>query len=424
MINREIVYDRTMAGSYMKIPVGLNYAKIDEKLILRRKLSGALAVEKTYVDGVGQYWYNISGKQSLDTYCRVKEIGAAFVERLIVSICSELEILEWNLIRPDCLMLDPELIFIANSNQEIIFTLYPENNSSLELEFQRLMEYLLKKINHKDVQGMREVYAIYERTLEEGYSLFDIRKEFVEEKGQMQESDYGSEHSPMPPIEPWKDSRRGETESKAPAVKRVENVRENKESLSEEESLVQKPPREKFSNKKSKRKTTKEESLKDKLLKYICRELGISYQRKDKSKRMERPVYVEREKKEDSKLVYPEEELYVPEEQIHPTICLSSYSGAPRGILMYQGAEQMPDLHLGGKSNRIGHCSEAEIQIDRDTISQMHAKIDREGTGYYIEDLNSTNGTYVNDELLNYKERRLLKTNDIICFADIRYRFC
>lgn len=37
-----------------------------------------------------------------------------------MSICSEMEILEWNLIQTNCLMLDPELIFITNSNQEII----------------------------------------------------------------------------------------------------------------------------------------------------------------------------------------------------------------------------------------------------------------------------------------------------------------
>ena len=70
MINREILYDRNVTGSYMKIPMGLNPG-LDEKLILKRKLSGTLSVEKTYVDGNGQYWYNISGKQSLDTYCRV-----------------------------------------------------------------------------------------------------------------------------------------------------------------------------------------------------------------------------------------------------------------------------------------------------------------------------------------------------------------
>ena len=120
MINREIIYERNLTGSFMKIAAGI-HAGLDEKLMLRRKLPGLLAVEKAYMDGEGQYWYNISGKQSLDMYCRVKEVDISFIEKLIMSICSEMEILEWNLIQTNCLMLDPELIFITNSNQEIIF---------------------------------------------------------------------------------------------------------------------------------------------------------------------------------------------------------------------------------------------------------------------------------------------------------------
>ena len=80
MINREIVYERNLTGSYMKIPAGI-HAGLDERLMLRRKIPGALPVEKAYVDGNGQYWYNISGKQSLDVYCRVKPPDCQYMQR-------------------------------------------------------------------------------------------------------------------------------------------------------------------------------------------------------------------------------------------------------------------------------------------------------------------------------------------------------
>ena len=56
-------------------------------------------------------------------------------------------------------------------------------------------------------------------------------------------------------------------------------------------------------------------------------------------------------------------------------------------------------------------------------ISQFHAKIEWMDDVYYIEDTNSTNGTYVNDTLLNYKEKRELTPGDSIRFADVKYRF-
>ena len=52
MINREIVYERNLTGSFMKIAAGI-HAGLDEKLMLRRKLPGLLAVEKAYMDGEG-----------------------------------------------------------------------------------------------------------------------------------------------------------------------------------------------------------------------------------------------------------------------------------------------------------------------------------------------------------------------------------
>ena len=122
--------------------------------------------------------------------------------------------------------------------------------------------------------------------------------------------------------------------------------------------------------------------------------------------------------------VCPEEEMYVPPQPvIRPTVCLAMCQSRPLGILTYQGNGVMADIHLEAGISRIGYGDSVEIQIEKETVSQLHARIEKEGESYYIEDLNSTNGTYVNDEPLVYKERRKLNSNDIVCFADVRYRF-
>ncbi len=66
---------------------------------------------------------------------------------------------------------------------------------------------------------------------------------------------------------------------------------------------------------------------------------------------------------------------------------------------------------------------EADGIILDDTVSRIHARITREGDGYYLEDMNSTNGTYRNGEALNYKEKVKLEKNDRISFAKQQYRF-
>ena len=186
MINREIVYERNVSRSYMKIPAGID-ASFDERMMLKKHLSGLLPVEKCYVNGAGQYWYNISGKQALDTYCKMKTIGVTFIEKIILSICNQLEILEWNLIDVNCMVLDPELIFIGNGSEEILFTIYPGSKHEVFSELQQLMEYLLTKVDHKDKDAVHAAYSIYEMTLNESYSIMDIKDAILDARGKAKE---------------------------------------------------------------------------------------------------------------------------------------------------------------------------------------------------------------------------------------------
>jgi pSer/pThr/pTyr-binding forkhead associated (FHA) protein len=45
----------------------------------------------------------------------------------------------------------------------------------------------------------------------------------------------------------------------------------------------------------------------------------------------------------------------------------------------------------------VGRARECAIRIDRESVSRQHARIYHCGDGWYVEDLKSTNGCYVND---------------------------
>lgn len=51
-------------------------------------------------------------------------------------------------------------------------------------------------------------------------------------------------------------------------------------------------------------------------------------------------------------------------------------------------------------------------------ISRKHAMIIQDKRNYYIEDLGSANGTFVNGEELEEGKRKLLKSEDKIMLAD------
>ncbi len=65
-----------------------------------------------------------------------------------------------------------------------------------------------------------------------------------------------------------------------------------------------------------------------------------------------------------------------------------------------------------------------DYRIDGNTnVSRRHAVITRSYDNYYIEDLGSTNGTYVNGVRITPGNKQILETNDVIYFADEEFIF-
>jgi pSer/pThr/pTyr-binding forkhead associated (FHA) protein len=69
--------------------------------------------------------------------------------------------------------------------------------------------------------------------------------------------------------------------------------------------------------------------------------------------------------------------------------------GAPRQVVIVEGANAGEEVSLDGAPLLIGRGSDAAIRVDDDYVSTRHAQIAASGDQWYVEDLGSTNGTYV-----------------------------
>ena len=64
----------------------------------------------------------------------------------------------------------------------------------------------------------------------------------------------------------------------------------------------------------------------------------------------------------------------------------------------------------------IGRDPANDLVIDHKLASRRHARFEQDETGFYIRDLDSTNGTYLNGERV--VERQLLRNSDEVWVAD------
>jgi pSer/pThr/pTyr-binding forkhead associated (FHA) protein len=74
--------------------------------------------------------------------------------------------------------------------------------------------------------------------------------------------------------------------------------------------------------------------------------------------------------------------------------------GAPTHVAIVEGANQGESVPLDHAPLLIGRGADAAIRLDDDYVSTRHARIASSGDQWFVEDLGSTNGTYIGSHRL------------------------
>jgi pSer/pThr/pTyr-binding forkhead associated (FHA) protein len=74
--------------------------------------------------------------------------------------------------------------------------------------------------------------------------------------------------------------------------------------------------------------------------------------------------------------------------------------GAPTHVVIVEGANEGEQVSLDDAPILIGRGADAAIRLDDDYVSTRHARIASSGDQWFVEDLGSTNGTYIGSHRL------------------------
>ena len=377
----EIEYRRTWNQSVMLITGHVEEENYELKMLKHNTVAGLLPVEEIQETGDFRFCYDITGKKSLECYLENNALNPVMIKKILENLIHLCREMERYLLKEEKLLLKEDMIFMDSREEQFYFCYYPDKEGELREEFGKLIEEMLPQLDHENREETEKVYAIYEKTREENYSLLNLQELFFKE-----EENGG---------EVWKEYEIAGDETEAADLT--------------------------VTNPQNSQKMDRISSIKKQMLQIL--EKGISWLYRDKLNRKKKefsmpeiPVPAIRKKQMPQK-IYPQEQDKNP---------LSEYTekAITGARLMYLGGGEERDFVINKDVFLIGTDALAVDGILKSRAAgEIQAKITKEEDIYYIEDMNSANGTLVNGEILIYKEVRRLKEGDRITFADISYRY-
>ena len=349
-------YRRDLSRSYLVVSGARTAAGYEVEMLRRVRVEGLLPFKVIEGEEGQQFWYDITGRQSLDGWLTEGRADRELLLRLIQGLERTCGSMRRFLLSQEGLSLHPDHIFLRPGEGELSFCFLPEYQGEVGSHFLALTEYLIQKVDHGDPSAVRTAYGLYQRAATGELDL----------KGCLRELKEGAEPPPLP--------------------EKGEEREEEDEGMDPSEFLeTPKKPKARFRffNSGDRKKET-----------------GVTL-----------PPSL------------PPRKSYPRTDPIEETVCLDLSGGEAVGELKYLGQGNGRDLMITETPFLIGTREGTAGWLRASSVSRQHAKILRDGEGYLLEDLNSTNGTFVNGEPVNYRSPVRLRPRDRVAFADEEFLF-
>lgn len=399
----EIEYRRTWNQSFMLVTGHVEEEGYELRMLKHNAVTGLLPVEDVKETGEFRFCYDITGKKSLECYLENNALDLVMIKKILENLIHLCREMEHYLLKEEKILLKEDMIFMDSREEQFYFCYYPNKEGELREEFANLIEDMLPQLDHENRESTEKIYAIYEKTREENYSLLKLQELFfaTEEKN-------GGEI--------WQEYKEVKNETAG-----IEPVAANPQNPKKSDKIV---------------------PLKKLILQAL--EKGISLLHLDKLSRKKKEIsmpaipvpFIKKKQKESAqernkihlsehrKMGASEKDPAYPMEQDRVYLSGQREEAITGARLIYLGGGEERDFVVDKDIFLIGtDASAVDGVLKSRAAGEIQAKITRAENTYYIEDMNSANGTLVNGEILIYKEVRRLEEGDRITFADISYRF-
>lgn len=368
---------KSLQSSYERV---LLKQKPDERkyqycILSRGGIKGLLPCSLRYINGSAYLYYDITSKQNVAQLYRKQPLNREWFRTFFWSYGKIKQELGRFLLDEENIILHPEQIFqdIGSRVFSFLYLPYCEEESG----FLQLLDFMLERMDYKDDALVECIYKIYEQYEQSGEVY--LQEKLFEDIRALEEEETQQPIEAEQPPEPELEEREALREVYAP---------ESREKVRSADNAVEKKKVRFFRiGKKKKEKEQREayyREVRASMEGYAVAEDDVDY----KDEEYGRTVYIEETPEPGSRIP----KLYTPDGRV--------------------AAQLDSETLTVGKQKE-----EVDFVLEKESVSRVHARIFREGEMVYLEDLNSTNGTFKNGLRLQPYEKRRLEEGDEIRFG-------
>ena len=439
-------YCRDREHNYMvlEVPEKMQGNAYQVRMLLENEIPGLLRCKKQMVDGKAFLCYEITSRQPLSRVLEQHPAGYEEIQAVAQGIGRALEQISRFFLEEEGLILEPEFLYMDVETREISVCFLPFFGGDFQEAFRELAEYLLKKLNHKDERAILSGYRLYMETSVEDYCVKDVVGKLYQDFGGEKES---CEKPPSPEQTPPNAVRK----EKIPPCRtetgqeRIRRAGKRKKAAGMAAAcflcaaggaalvhfhiftLTQAGgalflaagvffyafvgQKEKTEQRKEKKKRHRTKKQKD----------GWTGETKEEIVCGQRKVLEEVQGSPSEEICDFQEE---PEEFYGQTMLLQKENKKGTPVLVSLRPDLQGSVTVSKEKFTVGKMKgQADLLLDLPVISRIHAQIEKRGEDYFLMDLNSTNGTFLNGKRLASNEYRQICGGDEIFFAETGYLF-
>ena len=419
----EISYKKDGINNYMIIR---NQKDVENdyklQMLINNKIEGILSINIKKINNENQFYYDITSKNSMRSLFVKNKVGAKDIEQFINSMAIVAKSMKEYLLDINNIVFDMDMIYWDSKKKVYNFCYYPFTEQGMKEGLNGLFLELLELLNHNDREAVVIGYGLQQKIISENFTITEL-KEYVAENIKMPGNNINKySYEKAKKSNYYNEKQNDDLEDLDNIIE--EDADEYFDSTDFENDNINK----RFSNKNEKERKQKEKRANKKKEKEKNRKKNkeIKENIKDREELLENNfIKLEETDGFDDIEKFVASEMPVKEMDSideEATVLLTSNVHSTGILLRSTDIENPVTIIPNGFPCIIGKSGKSsDYKLEEQFISRVHARIYEEMNGYYIEDLNSSNGTFVNGEKLKPHTQVMFQLGDIIMLADMEF---